>query len=112
MMPGENTMRRTAICLLVAAGSIALVATGSVAGATVSYKYDDTGRLISAAWDNGATVVYTYDKAGNLLASAVPSGSPKLTAGGVVNAASYTAPLVRGEIAAIFGTNLSSGTLQ
>jgi uncharacterized protein (TIGR03437 family) len=107
MIPMENVPMgktiRIAICLLAAAGSMA--------AATVSYKYDDTGRLISAAWDNGTTVAYSYDKAGNLLGLAVPTGTPKVNVGGIVNAASYTAPLVRGEVATIFGTNLSTGTL-
>ena len=85
--------------------------TGSLTAATVNYKYDDTGRLISAAYDNGTGVFYSYDKAGNLLGLSVPAGTPKITDSGVVNAASYGTPLVRGEIAAIFGTNLSSGTL-
>jgi uncharacterized protein (TIGR03437 family) len=35
---------------------------------------------------------------------------PAVTAGGIVSAASFTAPLSRGALGAIFGTNLASGT--
>ena len=80
--------------------------------AAVNYTYDPAGRLALVDYGNGATIAYTYDKAGNML-SRVVSGSasvgPRISTGGVVNSASYTAPLVRGELASIFGTNLSSG---
>jgi uncharacterized protein (TIGR03437 family) len=77
---------------------------------TVVYKYDDTGRLISATYGNGAVVNYTYDGAGNLLSRGVPGTAPQISATGVVNAASYLAPLVRGELASLFGANLATGT--
>ena len=34
---------------------------------SVTYVYDDAGRLTEAKYDNGKTIGYTYDKAGNLL---------------------------------------------
>ena len=37
---------------------------------------------------------------------------PQIKAGGILNAASYTTPLARGSLAAIFGTNLSTSTAQ
>jgi uncharacterized protein (TIGR03437 family) len=79
---------------------------------TVTYKYDDTGRLITATYGNGAVVTYTYDKAGNLLSRSLPAGTPTISSGGVVNSASYLAPLVRGELASLFGSNLASGTFS
>jgi uncharacterized protein (TIGR03437 family) len=89
----------TAILLLTALSAIA---------DTVSYKYDDAGRLISAAYDNGTTVAYSYDKAGNLLGRAIAGGAPTVSSGGVVNAATFTAPLVRGELGTIFGSGFAA----
>ena len=40
------------------------------------------------------------------------SGGPQINPGGIVNAASYAPKLVRGGLAIIFGSNLSSGTDQ
>ena len=34
---------------------------------TVTYTYDDAGRLIKAAYGDGTTISYAYDAAGNLL---------------------------------------------
>jgi YD repeat-containing protein len=34
---------------------------------TVTYAYDDAGRLISADYGDGRSITYTYDNAGNLL---------------------------------------------
>ena len=91
--------------------SIALLFTAACLFAdTVSYKYDDTGRLISATYGNGTTVLYNYDKAGNLLGRAIPGGAPLISAGGLVNAASFKAPLVRGSLASIFGVGLAGAT--
>ena len=38
---------------------------------TVSYTYDDAGRLISATYSNGAAIQYSYDAAGNITAVTV-----------------------------------------
>src|SRR5438105_3478110 len=82
---------------------------------TVGYKYDDAGRLTTVTYGNGTAIAYTYDKAGNLLRRAITSSqtsSPQISAGGIVNAASFQAPIVRGSLATIFGSNLASGTAQ
>jgi uncharacterized protein (TIGR03437 family) len=91
--------------------SIILLLTGLMVADTVSYKYDAAGRLVSATYGTSATVVYAYDNAGNLLSRTISgaTAAPQISAGGVVNSASYRAPIVRGELATIFGTNLSSG---
>ncbi len=34
---------------------------------TITYTYDDAGRLIRAAYGDGTIISYTYDAAGNLL---------------------------------------------
>ena len=88
-----------------------LLTCGLLAADTVNYQYDDLGRLVSAAYGNGTTVVYAYDKAGNLLGRTIGApGSPQIRSGGVVNSASYKTPLVRGELASIFGSNMAGAT--
>ncbi len=94
-----------------------LLVCGMLAADTVTYQYDDAGRLVFAVYGNGVTVSYAYDRAGNLLSrSTGTAGAPQIRSGGVVNGASYRSPLVRGEIATVFGSNLagvtaSAGTL-
>jgi len=87
-----------------------LVATGLMPAATVTYQYDASGRLTSAAYDNGTAVTYAYDKASNLLGRTVPGPTPQIKLNAVGNSATYTAPLVRGELATIYGSNLSLTT--
>ncbi|MGC9399934.1 MAG: RHS repeat domain-containing protein [Anaerolineae bacterium] len=41
---------------------------------TVTYTYDDAGRLIQAAYSDGTTISYAYDAAGNLLSRIVEQG--------------------------------------
>ena len=43
--------------------------------ATITYQYDDAGRLIGADYGGGKTITYTYDKNGNLLQRKVQEGS-------------------------------------
>jgi len=48
---------------------------------------------------------------GTGVAAAAPAGpTPVITSGGVVNGASFSAPLVRGSLATVFGSNLASST--
>ena len=77
---------------------------------SVNYSYDSAGRLTTVTYASGKVITYTYDKSGNLLSRLVSSGAgPAVTA--VVNAASFSAGgIVPGEIATIFGTNLTSST--
>jgi uncharacterized protein (TIGR03437 family) len=77
---------------------------------TVQYTYDDAGRLIRAGYANGSVITYTYDKAGNLLSRVVGAGAgPAISA--VVNGASFASgSIAPGEIATIFGTDLTSST--
>ena len=66
--------------------TIFLCATLWLAGAlyadTVSYKYDDAGRLTSVSYPNGSVIAYTYDPAGNLTSRTVtaPAASDKTQA--------------------------------
>lgn len=54
--------RSSAISCLVL---LAALATSRLAHATVSYTYDDLGRVTSIAYDDGRRVTYSYDAAGN-----------------------------------------------
>jgi YD repeat-containing protein len=38
---------------------------------SVTYTYDDAGRLTGVDYGNGTSIAYTYDKAGNLLSRVV-----------------------------------------
>jgi uncharacterized protein (TIGR03437 family) len=78
-----------------------------LAGA-VNYSYDPAGRLTKVDYGNGTVITYTYDKAGNLLSRTVGSGAgPSVNA--VVNGASFASGgIAPGEIATIFGANLTS----
>jgi YD repeat-containing protein len=40
-------------------------------GSTVTYTYDEAGRLIGADYGDGWGVAYTYDAAGNLLSRTI-----------------------------------------
>ena len=44
---------------------------GTLFADTVSYAYDDAGRLTSVTYSSGATITYSYDSAGNLKARTV-----------------------------------------
>jgi YD repeat-containing protein len=61
-------MMRRACCLL-------LLAAAAVAG-TVSYTYDDAGRLVKVDYGDGRSISYTYDNGGNLLRREVTAPAP------------------------------------
>jgi uncharacterized protein (TIGR03437 family) len=76
---------------------------------SVQYSYDAAHRLTTVTYANGTVITYTYDKAGNLLRRSITgpqSSIPTITA--AVNAASFHAPLTRGALATIFGSNLAA----
>lgn len=50
-----------ALCLAMAL----MVSTAHAATGSVSYVYDDLGRLVEVVYDDGTTIQYTYDAAGN-----------------------------------------------
>ncbi len=52
-------------CALIAA--VIIIGVHPVHAASISYTYDDAGRLIEADYGEGIKFVYTYDAAGNLL---------------------------------------------
>jgi YD repeat-containing protein len=50
---------------------VTLCIAGMLYADTVSYTYDDAGRLTSVTYSSGATITYSYDPAGNLTARTV-----------------------------------------
>ncbi|HWE53783.1 MAG TPA: ice-binding family protein [Bryobacteraceae bacterium] len=97
-------------------GTSATIGTTSVfdgnvlAGVSISMLTGSTlsGRALAIS---GAV---TIDTGGGSSASIPPasSGPPVITTSGTVNDASYTMPVTPGSIAAVFGTNLSSGSFS
>lgn len=45
-------------------------------GTTVTYDYDELGRLISVTWSDGGLISYTLDAAGNRISTSSTSSSP------------------------------------
>jgi parallel beta-helix repeat protein/YD repeat-containing protein len=64
----SNSRRAGAIVLVTLAFALFATAQPAIAG-TVTYDYDDAGRLVEADYGNG-TIGYEYDGAGNLLEKA------------------------------------------
>ena len=59
--------------VLVAAAALAL-STGLAWAGSVTYTYDNLGRLKTATYSNGVVITYSYDAAGNRT-SVVTSGA-------------------------------------
>ena len=85
------------IVMLAVASPIFLA--GPASAGTISYSYDQLGRLTSAAYPNGALIRYNYDKNGNRTTyvvtgstNPVPSGTPPVGQATVVGTATQTAP--------------------
>ena len=61
---------------------------------TVTYTYDEAGRLIQADYGDGRSITYVYDNAGNLLERTVQAPDPcTLTCAGSVTPTEGLAPL-------------------
>lgn len=58
---------------------VTLCIAGTLYADTVSYKYDDAGRLTSVTYPNGASISYAYDPAGNLTARTVTAPASAAT---------------------------------
>jgi YD repeat-containing protein len=58
---------------------VTLCIAGALSADTVSYQYDDAGRLTSVTYPNGASISYTYDPAGNLTARTVTAPASAAT---------------------------------
>ena len=71
MNQGSTRRRRMApyvVALLLAAQA------GSASAGSVTYSYDNLGRLAQAVYSNGVVITYSYDAAGNR-SSVVTSGA-------------------------------------
>jgi YD repeat-containing protein len=55
--------------------SLLLLLSGPVLAGSVSYVYDNLGRVTQVKYSNGVTIKYTYDAAGNRT-SQVVTGAP------------------------------------
>lgn len=53
--------------------------TSVVIGGTVSYTYDDAGRVIQADYGDGQVIQYAYDNAGNLLEREAVAAAQEIT---------------------------------
>ena len=84
---------------------------------TISYTYDDAGRVVRVSYaSTGKSIFYRYDKAGKLLLRLVtapqPGPAPSITAAGVTNAASFIGgPVAPGEIVTLFGAGIGPAAL-
>jgi YD repeat-containing protein len=55
----------TRIAFALCFGVTLLGSNAHAAPGSVSYVYDDLGRLVEVVYDDGTTITYTYDDAGN-----------------------------------------------
>ncbi len=74
MKIGKINPTKSVLLLVVLILTVSLVSTAWIPsqsalanGNTVTYTYDDAGRLTGVEYPNGATIDYDYDNAGNLL---------------------------------------------
>ena len=87
---------------------LALAASACAANAT--YTYDSAGHLTKLDYGAAGSIAYTYDKAGNLLSRTVSSSTGPVVHAAVNGASFASGGIVPGEIATIFGANLTTGT--
>ncbi len=66
--------------LLIFSVFLALCVVSFTTAATVTYTYDDAGRLIKVVYGEGDSIEYTYDNAGNLLQRQVTVPQPDVDA--------------------------------
>lgn len=59
------------VAILVGLGARPILANGPT---TITYTYDDVGRLVEARYGDDTTISYSYDAAGNLLQRVVARG--------------------------------------
>lgn len=61
------------VCLLCITLTLTIPSAHAAPG-SVSYVYDDLGRLVEVVYDDGTTIHYTYDDAGNREATVTTLG--------------------------------------
>ncbi len=67
-------MRRLHSFSLIACAILVFVVCDLEIGRAQSYEYDVDGRLVKVTYDDGATIQYRYDPSGNMLSRTVSSG--------------------------------------
>jgi hypothetical protein len=72
-------VRHTNPFLAIAVSALFLVCRAALAQASVSYTYDQLGRVTTALYDNGLCVAYGYDANGNRTAQSNTISSPAET---------------------------------
>jgi len=65
---------------LAAALAAVLLLAGGAAAASVSYVYDNSGRVVSVKYSGGQRITYAYDDAGNITQMVVQGGGAGLPA--------------------------------
>lgn len=77
----QNAKRQYALIACLTAAVLILL--GSVvpeaSGASVTYTYDEVGRVRTAAYDNGVCIAYAYDANGNRTSQAITLGGAPTT---------------------------------
>ncbi len=61
--------------VLAIAAALLVLGLSGTARASVSYTYDNQGRVVVATYSNGTSITYTYDLAGNITSRQVACGS-------------------------------------
>ena len=69
----SNSTRAGAAVLVALVFALFAAAPPAIAG-TVTYDYDDAGRLVEADYGDGTAIEYVYDDAGNLLEQKITGG--------------------------------------
>jgi YD repeat-containing protein len=67
----QSWLRRS---LALATGAVMTLTTGAALGGSVTYTYDNLGRMKTATYSNGVFITYNYDALGNRT-SVVVSGA-------------------------------------
>jgi len=71
----QSAFSRTSACVVLVTLVSLTVSSAGQADSSVSYGYDQVGRITSAAYDNGLCVIYTYDANGNRTAQSYSMSS-------------------------------------
>jgi YD repeat-containing protein len=72
----ESVKRRSACSALFVTMVCTLFLVAPALAGSITYTYDDAGRLLTADYGNDSTIEYTYDNAGNLLARTIAPANP------------------------------------
>lgn len=74
----SNRVRESVSAIVLLAFTLAIFTVTPVIASTITYDYDDAGRLVKADYGNGTAIEYGYDGAGNLLLRQITGEGPSL----------------------------------